>query len=397
MIIFLINLFRTSSETCLTFCTNGILLRKLMQDKHSLNGITHIIIDEAHERDHKCDFLLLSLFDLLPQNPHLKLIIMSATLDNEKFSKYFGNCPTLTVPGIEYDVETYFLEDVLEITNWENNIKLYQQTFGKRKHDKHNYSNLISSVSLKSLIKEQVNEQDSNSKKGHKLLELYHQHFDDELVDFNLIIDLISCIIKNKENYKNGKGAILVFLPGLDDITNLRDMISSSHKIPQDSYQLFLLHSQIQNEDQRKVFDSISPQKRKIILSTNIAETSVTINDVVYVIDSGKVKEKNYDNFLGSSMLNSVWISQSSAIQRRGRAGRCQNGICYHLFSRSKFESMKLSTVPELLRMSIHELCLQAKLLAPNYPSLKEFLQKSLDPPSEAAVETSIQLLKVYI
>jgi len=368
-----------------------------MQGKKFLTGITHIIVDEVHERDHKCDFLLLSLLDLLPQNPNIKVIIMSATLDNEKFSQYFNNCPTVTVPGVRYNVEQYFLEDILKMTNWQENVKkLNQQMPLKKKSMNQNNSQLLPLYNTKSLISDLICNQDSLSIQSQNLLELYYQYFDDELIDFNLIIDLISFIIKDKDKEKNKKGAILIFLPGYDEIVTLRDLITSSSKISQNCYELFTLHSQIQNLDQKKVFDPIL-NKRKIILSTNIAETSVTINDVVYVIDSGKVKEKTYDNFLGSSILQSKWISQSSAIQRRGRAGRCQNGVCFHLFSKSRFENMEKHRVPEILRMSIYELCLQAKLLAPKYPLLKSFLQKSLDPPSESAVESYIEYLKVFL
>ena len=133
---------------------------------------------------------------------------------------------------------------------------------------------------------------------------------------------------------------------------------------------------------------------RKIILSTNIAETSVTIDDVVFVIDSGKVKEKSYDALSSVSCLRSVWISKASVLQRRGRAGRCRPGNCYHLMSRYRFHSLALYQDAEILRAPIHELCLQTKLLAAVNVSITDFLGKAAEPPPFMMIRNSVALLK---
>lgn len=111
--------------------------------------------------------------------------------------------------------------------------------------------------------------------------------------------------------------------------------------------------------EQKKVFKHPPHGCRKIVLSTNVAETSVTIDDVVYVIDSGRMKEKSYDPYNNVSTLQSSWISKASAKQREGRAGRCQAGICYHLYSKVRAAAMLDFQVPEIKRTPIEELCLQ--------------------------------------
>ncbi|TSL28277.1 putative ATP-dependent RNA helicase YTHDC2 [Bagarius yarrelli] len=150
----------------------------------------------------------------------------------------------------------------------------------------------------------------------------------------------------------------------------------------------------MQTSDQRKVLKPAPCGIRKIILSTNIAETSITVNDVVFVIDSGKVKEKAFDSLNHVTMLKMVWISKASALQRKGRAGRCRPGICFHLFSRLRFNNMLEYQVPQLLRMPLQELCLHTKLLAPVTCSIAEFLAKAPEPPHLLTVKNAVQMLK---
>lgn len=150
----------------------------------------------------------------------------------------------------------------------------------------------------------------------------------------------------------------------------------------------------MQTSHQKKAMKTAPPGVRKIILSTNIAETSITINDVVFVIDSGKVKEKSYDTLSHVSMLKSVWVSKASALQRKGRAGRCRPGFCFHLFSRLRFNNMQEFQVPQLLRMPLQELCLQTKLLAPTSCPVAEFLSKAPQPPPAHTVRNAVQMLK---
>ncbi|RMB97066.1 hypothetical protein DUI87_26349 [Hirundo rustica rustica] len=230
------------------------------------------------------------------------------------------------------------------------------------------------------------------SAEDRELLTAYHHSFDDEKVDLDLIMHLLYNICHSCES-----GAILVFLPGYDEIVSLRDRILFDDRRFADNahrYQVFMLHSNMETLDQKKVLKSPPLGVRKIILSTNIAETSITVNDVVFVIDSGKVKEKSFDALSCVTMLKMVWISKASAIQRKGRAGRCQPGVCFRLFSRLRFENMLEFQTPELLRMPLQELCLHTKLLAPINCPVVDFLMKAPDPPPALIVKNALQMLK---
>uniref|UniRef100_A0A3P8YHJ1 RNA helicase n=1 Tax=Esox lucius TaxID=8010 RepID=A0A3P8YHJ1_ESOLU len=207
------------------------------------------------------------------------------------------------------------------------------------------------------------------SPEDQELLKVYHHSFDDERVDLDLVMHLLF------SDY------LMV-----NHIYNLRSVF---HR-----YQVFTLHSNMQTADQKKVLKNTPAGVRKIILSTNIAETSITVNDVVFVIDSGKVKEKSFDALNHVTMLKMVWISKASALQRKGRAGRCRPGICFHLFSRLRFNSMLEYQVPQLLRMPLQELCLHTKLLAPITCPIAEFLSKAPEPPPILIVKNAVQMLK---
>lgn len=237
---------------------------------------------------------------------------------------------------------------------------------------------------------ESIEEEVEISEEDEKRLELYHSTFDDDKVDHSLILHLIAHICKTKPD-----GAILVFLPGYDDIVGIKDRLYADKEFSKSSkYVIYMLHSMMQASNQRKVFRRPANGCRKIILATNIAETSITIDDVVFVIDSGKVKEKTYDALTSVTALRSVWISKANAVQRRGRAGRCKPGYCYHLMSRYRFHSLTLYQDAEILRMPIHELCLQTKLLAPVNVSIAAFLSKAIEAPPYLMIRNSLSLLK---
>lgn len=192
-----------------------------------------------------------------------------------------------------------------------------------------------------------------------KLLDKYLSNADPELIDCVLIEQLLRRICNDSK-----EGAVLVFLPGWDDINRTRGkLLSSPYFNDPSKFLIISLHSMVPLVEQKKVFKRPPPGCRKIVLSTNIAETSVTIDDVVYVIDSGRMKEKSYDPYNNVSTLHSSWVSKASAKQREGRAGRCQPGICYHLYSKLRAASLPDFQVPEIKRMPIEELCLQVPSL----------------------------------
>lgn len=475
-------------KTVLIYCTNGILLRTLMTGDNCLNNYTHIIVDEIHERDRYSDFLLICLRECLVNYPHLRLILMSATMDISSFKKYFNNAPFISVPGRQYPVTDYYLDDTLTMLSYESsamkklknkqpkvassvapqslqdlssgnydldqemndcivecfetgseesfsvlmqlilsenvpinyqhpdtahtglmaaayhgNYEIVEQLIkygaNVKLISKENYSAYDFACSKQHIHIAQFLEQCKDIKMINKvdtseqeklLLELYQSTVSDALIDFDLLTELLLTLHKN-----NDFGSILVFLPGYDDIVVCRDRINSDSRFSVKPYQIFTLHGSMQMSDQHKVFIAIE-NRRKIILSTNIAETSITINDVIYVVDSGKVKEKSYDALVGVCTLQSVWISQACARQRAGRAGRTQAGYCFHLFSRNRQEAMLEFSTPQILRMPLHELCLQTKMLAPKDMQIATFLARALEPPSAVAVKAAIDHLQVF-
>ena len=601
---------RVSPKTLLTFCTNGVLLRTLMGSGHnnpclgsfnqsentcSLSSVTHIIIDEVHERDRFSDFLLIVLRDALLTYTSLKLVIMSATMDVDKFMKYFVNAHHISVPGRLYPVQEYYLEDILvqtgystpamekekkrllnsnkilpkqnkdvhqfsiheelmdetvqsdrlqcetkESSNCEDsepkNVDIFKEELADNLNDdvvidldsksKMELDNLLSESFMKqsdnafeqlmnlilnddkmfipidyqhsetgvnalmcaaALGKIEFIEEllinnadtslkakngwtaqefaiemqkevaadiigsfhkavsslviDSNqdrhvltdegkmdtdfvsadiseeylSSKINKLgmhnfqnlfeereltteqqvvLKAYQKTFDEDSeksVDKCLIVALVKYIIQAMQNESQGNcnGSILIFLPGYEDIIGVHDLLKDDR-----SLLILMLHSQMVSLDQRKIFRPPPCGLTKVILSTNIAETSITIDDVRYVIDAGKVKEKSYDSLSGVTMLRMTWISKDSAKQRQGRAGRTQPGVCFRLFSSMRYSSLLQNTVPEILRTPLMELCLATKLLAPFGTPIAEFLSRAPDPPPFSSTRMAVQNLK---
>lgn len=230
---------------------------------------------------------------------------------------------------------------------------------------------------------------DNKDKETDANLEVYERSIKDDLnVDYDFLLAIIKYIHLNLS-----KGGILVFLTGYDDIICLRDLIQACNEMRQVNYQLYILHSNMQTADQKKVFVK-SPNVRKIIISTNIAETSITIDDVVYVVDSGKVKEKFFESITGVCSLQRCWISKACAVQRMGRAGRTQPGKAFLMYSNTRFNHFPDNTTPEILRVPLHELCLHTKLLASNNTPIADYLSKAIEPPSFVVVRNSVALLK---
>ncbi|XP_020915911.1 ATP-dependent DNA/RNA helicase DHX36 [Exaiptasia diaphana] len=159
-----------------------------------------------------------------------------------------------------------------------------------------------------------------------------------------------------------------------------------------DKYLIIPLHSMMPTTNQHQVFDRPPPGVRKIVLATNIAETSITIDDVVFVVDCGKAKEKSYDATRKISSLMPAWISKASSKQRRGRAGRVQKGFCFHLFTELQAKKLIDFQLPEMLRTPLEEIALQIKIL--KLGMVAEFLSKALQPPSSLSVQNALDTLR---
>ncbi|KAJ0973246.1 hypothetical protein J5N97_021205 [Dioscorea zingiberensis] len=387
--------------TKLLFCTTGILLRKLAGDK-DLSGISHVIVDEVHERTLLGDFLLIVLRHLIQRRQNLKVILMSATVDTTLFSRYFGNCPVLCAEGRTYPVSTYFLEDVYETLDYSlpsdspASGKLMGSTRAKHAtssvtHHRGKRNLVLSSWGDESLLLEEYvnpcyirDSYESYSERTRQNL----KNLKEDVIDFDLLEDLISYIDENQP-----PGAILVFLPGVGEINLLIDKLTASFQFSGIASDWILpLHSSLSSTDQRTVFLSPPENIRKVIIATDIAETSITIDDVTYVVDTGKHKENRYNPQKKMTSMFEDWISQANAKQRRGRAGRVKPGVCFCLYTRHRFESLMRSfQVPEMSRMPLTELCLQIKSLS--LGRIKSFLMEAIEPPHEEAISSAIDLL----
>ncbi|KAH9610799.1 hypothetical protein KSS87_023690 [Heliosperma pusillum] len=375
-------------NTHLLFCTSGILLRRLLSDRN-LNGVTHVFVDEIHERGMNEDFLLIVLKDLLPRRRDLRLILMSATLNAELFSSYYGGSPMIHIPGFTHPVRPHFLEDVLELTGYKltsfNQIDDYgqekvwktQKQLAPRK--KKNQITTLVEDALKNTSFENYSSRARDSLSS----------WSPDSIGFNLI-EAVLCHICRKER----AGAVLVFMTGWEDISCLKEQLKA-HPLLGDPNRVLVLtcHGSMATSEQRLIFERPPLNVRKIVLATNMAEASITINDVVFVVDCGKAKETTYDALNNTPCLLPSWISKASARQRKGRAGRVQPGECYHLYPRCVYEAFADYQLPELLRTPLNSLCLQIKSL--QIGSIAEFLSAALQPPEPLAVQNAIGFLKM--
>ncbi|KAG1713183.1 hypothetical protein DVH05_000903 [Phytophthora capsici] len=361
---------KKSSNTRLLFCTTGVLLRRLLNDRQ-LSGVSHVIVDEVHERNVDTDFLLSILRDLLPQRPDLRVILMSATMNSELFVKYFSSvtktpCPVLDIPGFTYPVECNFLEEVLDQTRYEVPKYLLKANTRKKKDGE---------------------EEEKQKPLSEMTAEEIAGRVDDSKIDYDLIVHLVRHLVEKPSS----GGAILVFLPGTAEIKRLVEMLTHANGGLSSKLWALPLHGSLSGADQAMVFKSAPSGKTKVIVSTNIAETSITIDDITAVIDSGKVKEMVYDNRARRSQLLDCWASRAACDQRKGRAGRVQAGTCYRLFSRRRFAAMDAQLSAEIHRVSLEQLCLQIKKL--ELGSIKGFLSKAIEPPNEDAIDAAVQEL----
>ena len=234
------------------------------------------------------------------------------------------------------------------------------------------------------------------TKKEDAILSQYQSIHDDELIDNYLLIEMLQYIVQSSY----GSGAILIFLPGWQEIAELSILLESTPPFSnRDKFLILPLHSGIPSKDQRKVLRPPPSGMRKIICSTPIAETSLTIDDVSFVVDTGRAKEKSYDPHLKTSTLQPTWISQASAKQRKGRAGRTKRGVCFHLFSQRRYASMRPFVESELLRTPLEEMCLLCKKLelapggAEDDDGIPAFLSKAMSAPHARSVTNALELL----
>ena len=321
---------RTVPSTKIKIMTDGILLQEMKLDPW-LSKYDCLVVDEAHERSLNIDFILGLLKRVLEARKEFKIIISSATINAEVFSEYFGECPIVKI-----DAQTYPVTLIYD-------------------------SPIAGSPGRKTEGNQAVSEA------------------------------LLSKIEAITERWVSGKqeGDILIFLPGEKMI---KDCMANLAFSPVGSYlHLVPLYGRLGKEEQERVFDSPPKGKIKAVISTNIAETSVTIDGICAVIDSGLSKLNHYNPRTFTSSLVEAPISKASANQRRGRAGRTREGTCYRLYDRKDFENRPLFTTEEIYRTDLSEVVLRMADLG--ITSFEEF--DFISPPDREGLISAIETLKL--
>jgi ATP-dependent helicase HrpA len=304
--------------TFIKLMTDGILLAEIQTDRE-LRAYDTIIIDEAHERSLNIDFLLGYLAQLLPKRPDLKVVITSATIDPERFSRHFGDAPIIEVSGRTYPVE----------------------------------------VRYRPLLEEDGDDADRDQ--------------------ITAITDAV------EELMAEGKGDILVFLSGEREI---RDTADALEKKKYRFTEVLPLYARLSHAEQHRVFQQHTG--RRIVLATNVAETSLTVPGIKYVIDPGFARISRYSHRTKVQRLPIEPISQASANQRKGRCGRTSDGICIRLYSEEDFEARPEFTDAEILRTNLASVILQ--MTAAGLGDIEKF--PFIDPPDHRNIRDGVQLLQ---
>eukprot|EP00934_Nitzschia_sp_Nitz4_P000621 Nitzschia sp. Nitz4//scaffold345_size17508//11578//16174//NITZ4_008825-RA/size17508-snap-gene-0.8-mRNA-1//-1//CDS//3329548634//621//frame0 len=381
-----------SKSTRLLFCTFGILLRQLQCDG-ALECVTHIVIDEVHERNLDGDVLMAILKDALRTYPNLRVILMSATLDADRFAAYWGtNTPRMHIPGRTFPVEDFFLEDVLTLTNYNPSKK--KKRFGGRSWAPKK-SSFWNDSEFSDEDKEETNESDFNDEPNKEKQIPAHQvplekrvdRVDETCVDYDLLVMLVEYLLESKA--MGADGSILVFLQGAPEINQAMSALAkltTNHAI-----QLLPLHGGLQPSEQNRVFLA-SPHATKVILSTNVAETSITIPDCTVVVDCCREKLSSYDPVNRMPLLLEVFASKASLKQRRGRAGRVREGKCYKMISKASYEQLHDHTAAEITRCALDQTVLTVMFLGLERGD-GNFLKLLLDPPKLDAVRAATHSL----
>ncbi|MFJ3440206.1 ATP-dependent RNA helicase HrpA [Streptomyces sp. NPDC086081] len=304
--------------TFVKLMTDGILLAEIQTDRE-LRAYDTIIIDEAHERSLNIDFLLGYLAQLLPRRPDLKVVITSATIDPERFSRHFGDAPIIEVSGRTYPVE----------------------------------------VRYRPLLEEDGDDADRDQ--------------------ITAIIDAV------EELQKEGQGDILVFLSGEREIRDTADALTKKNYR---FTEILPLYARLSHAEQHRVFQPHTG--RRIVLATNVAETSLTVPGIKYVIDPGFARISRYSHRTKVQRLPIEPISQASANQRKGRCGRTSDGICIRLYSEDDFNARPEFTDAEILRTNLASVILQ--MTAAGLGDIEKF--PFIDPPDHRNIRDGVQLLQ---
>ncbi|CEL93192.1 unnamed protein product [Vitrella brassicaformis CCMP3155] len=395
-------------QTRLLYCTNGILLRWMTTDR-ALRGVTHVVLDEVHERSVEIDLLLLLLAKALHLNPQLKVCVMSASLAPDLFVNYFKRCghstASLIITGRKFEVTHHHADDIKRMLygetgddtpegaqaedhahrddTWEEPPDAWSET-GSGSGTGSSDESASDEQPNRPRGRERPAVPKPTSGKGPATSRDPRQVFGSHNV-LGVIRDCVSWVHERHPI----EAAVLIFVAGIQDITavcrHLRAADGGFHVLP--------CHGSLPPEQMRQVFVPPPKGRRKIVVATNVAETSITIEDVRAVIDSGRQKQMQWDAVRRMASLKETWVSQASAIQRAGRAGRVAEGVCFRLYSREDYRQFDEYEAPELHRLSLENTCLTLKTIFPKV-GLSSLLSECLEPPSDISVSAAIGSLK---
>ncbi len=362
----------------ITYCTTGVLLQRLLYSPDKvMESYSHFILDEVHERDVPIDFPMNAVRRTmkdrrLKSKTNPKIILMSATIDTESFEKYFGQTddnikiasvrvtgarsapalnlkhllPQLGAPSESLtkanvseeeapQVTTHYLGDILPSLLKAFGVTTLSSIFEDGKYDKATRPYIEAETTFAKTGKDP--ETDTFKYLNRKPLEA--------LCPISLVAAVIAHIVKTTDS-----GGVLYFLPGFWEIDRTLEVLRESQPLgvnfsDRSRFRIHKLHSQLY-ETNDEVFEDSQSGQRRIVLSTNIAETSITLPDIQYVVDTGKVRQAMYDPVTASTSLPCTWISKTNSIQRRGRAGRVLDGHYYALFSKERYDALPQTVAP---------------------------------------------------
>lgn len=395
------------------YCTTGVFLRFLQSDEDGeLSRFSHIVIDEVHERSIQTDFLLTNLRNIARTRKALgrrmpKIILMSATIQADVFSRYFQQpgkdtpglkVAKMTVGGRMYDVQSHFLGDLLP-----QFMKHFPEhsTIGKYLRKSQGSEKVATYLQIEQKFATQARQvpthevgtedRDTNEDDAERGSASDGEAFTPDILTTAAVVNVL---------HTTRTGDILVFLPGIGSIDKVAELLDALRKQKElqveledeNKYRIHKLHSALveTNDD---VFKPVPEGCRRIVLSTNIAETSITLPQVIHVVDSGIVREMHYHQVAGSREFGRRWISKANSMQRRGRAGRVQAGHYYALFSKERFDTFEETTTPEIVRSNLVDICLDVKGSG-SMMSIENFLSGAPDPPDPLSVRAAIEQLR---
>lgn len=377
------------------YCTTGVLMKRLQNALHAppeeaswLDTLSHIVIDEVHERDIQIDLLLVVLKKIMERRDSqskapIKIILMSATVDPTLFSSYFVDkdnkpAPVISIPGRAFPVEKHFMEDTIP--------QLQARTTGDSRS---------AWVWQEKAVRDYIH-RELTLKGGFETTENRDEAIDDLEFPYPLVSLFIADVMSRSQ-----EGHVLVFLPGWDEIKIIQNHLMDGMRYPLlglnfndiSKYEIHILHSSIPVAEQQAVFSRPKKGVRRIILSTNIAETSVTIPDVTVVIDSGRVKEMRHEPSKHLSKLVSAWVGTSNLNQRAGRAGRHRSGDYYGVLSKARYDRLPPNQTVEMQRADLTDVVLHIKALDLPGMDPEDVFAAAIEPPDEQRVAAAMHQL----